>query len=141
MSEKTEKWYSYEEEREGRLLHLRYPPKTDYRAIQKSLPLLVWITYKQIEFPDIELSFDEFHRSLVPLDEHIVSRLPCPVLIESFLRKRTYYSYAPENFSFKELQASVKAAFPKEELIWESKLDPNWKLLRSYSQEIGFRDS
>jgi len=39
----------------------------------------------------------------VPLDEHIISRLPCPVLIETFLRKRTYFSYAPENFSFKEL--------------------------------------
>ncbi len=141
MSEKTEKWYSFEKEREGRLLHLRFPPKTDYRAIQPNLPQLVWVTYKQIEFPEIELSFEEFHRSLMPLDEHIVSVLPCPVLIESFLRMRTYYSYAPEDFSFKELQESTKATFPKEELVWESKLDPNWKLLRSYSQEIGFHDS
>jgi len=140
MSEKTEKWYSYAKEREGRLLHLRYPPKTNYEDIQPKLPLLVWATYTQTEFPEINLSFDEFHQSLVPLDEHIISRLPCPVLIETFLRKRTYYSYAPENFSFKELQASVQAAFPKEELTWESKLDPHWKLLRSYSQEIGFRD-
>ena len=141
MSEKTEKWYSYSKEHEGRLLHLRYPPKTDYRAVQTGLPLLVWITYKQIEFPETELSFDEFHRSLVSLDEHIISGLPCPVLIETFLRKRTYYSYAPEDFSFKELRESVKAAFPKEELIWESKRDPNWELLRSYSHEIGFHNS
>jgi len=141
MYEQSEKWYSYKKEHEGRLLHLRYPPKADYRNIQLSHPLLVWITYKQTEFPKIELSFDEFHRSLVPLDEKIITGLPCPVLIESFLRKRTYYSYAPEDFSFKELQESVKVAFPKEELVWESKLDPNWKLLRSYSQEIGFNDS
>ncbi len=103
MSEKTEKWYSYSKEREGRLLHLRHPPKTNYEDIQPKLPLLVWATYTQTEFPEINLSFDEFHQSLVPLDEHIISRLPCPVLIETFLSKRTYFSYAPENFSFKEL--------------------------------------
>lgn len=125
MPEKTEKWYSYEKEHEGRLLHLRYPPKTDYRDIQPSHPLLVWITYKQNEFPEIELSFDEFHRSLIPLDEQIITGLPCPVLIETFRRKRTYYGYAPKGFSLKELQESTKAAFPKEELSWESKLDPN----------------
>lgn len=141
MPEKTEKWYSFEKEREGRLLHLRFPPKTDYRTIQPKLPRLVWVTYKATEFPDPEPSFEAFHRSLMPLDDHIVFGLPSPVLIETFRRMRTYYSYAPEDFSFKELQEFTKATFPKEELIWESKLDPNWKLLRSYSQEIGFLDS
>ena len=140
MSEKTKKWHSYAKEREGRLLRLRYPPKKNYEDIQPKLHLLVWGTYTQTEFPEIELSFDELHQSIVPLDEHIISGLPCPVLIETFLRKRTYYSYAPENFSFKDLQASAQTAFPKEELTWESKLDPHWKLLRSCVQEIDFRD-
>ena len=67
----------------------------------------------------------KLHQSIIPLDMHIISGLPCPVLKETFLRKRTYYSYAPENFSFKDLQPSAQTAFPKEELTWESKLDPH----------------
>jgi len=116
------------------------PSKTNYEDIQPKLPLLVWGTCTQTELPEIELSFDELHQFLVPLDEHIISGLPCPVLIETFLRKRTYYRYAPENFSFKDLQASVQTTFLKEELTWKSKLDPHSNFLRSYTQEIDFRD-
>lgn len=104
---------------------MRYPQKTNYEDIQPKLALLVWATHTQTEFLGIELSLDKLHQSIIPLDKHIISGLPCPVLKETFLRKRIYYSYAPENFSFKDLQPSAQTAFPKEELTWESKLDPH----------------
>ena len=127
-------------EREGRLLSIRYPQKTNHEDIQPKLALLALGTYTQTEFLGIEPSLDKLDQSIIPLDKHIISGLPCPALKETFLRKRTYYSYAPENFSFKDLQPSAQTAFPKEELTWESKLDPHWKLLRSYVQESDFFD-
>ena len=90
------------------------PQKTNYEDIQPKLALLISGTFTRTEFPGIELSFDELHKSLIPMDKHIISGLPCPLLIKTFLRKRTYYSYAPENFSCKDLQVSAQTAIPKE---------------------------
>mgnify|MGYP004062140047 CR=1 len=90
------------------------PQKTNYEDIQPKLALLISGTYTRTEFQGIELSFDELHNSLIPMDKHIISGLSCPLLIKTFLRERNYYSYTPESYIFKDLQVSAQTAIPKQ---------------------------
>lgn len=138
MSEKEEKWFYGEREHEGCPLQIRFPLTRDYRSVQPNLPLLVWIIHRLSEVNEKGLPTKKYNDSLKDFDATIIAGLPCPVLIETFGGNRTFYGYAPETFDLGSLQIAIESSFPNESFDSKSKLDPNWKLLKSYSQEISF---
>ena len=138
MSDNKEKWFTGQREHEGTPLHLRFPEKRDYKTAQPKFPLLIWATHRFSFVMENGLPTSEYNSDLADLDERIVESIPCPVLVETFGGNRTYYGYAPSDFDVKSAQASIKDAFPSENVTWESKPDPHWKLIKSYSQEFGF---
>ena len=135
------KWKCKQTTQQGLPLFLRYLEGIDANAFKTRFPKLVVVRHQlskvspnglpEPEYNEGLFEFDEGLRNLFELSQHGIT-----VLIETFGGKRNYYVYADSKRNATDIVASLKRAFPKENLSWTIHSDPRWSFVVKYSKEF-----
>jgi hypothetical protein len=134
-------WKSKQVTNEGLPLFLRYLEKLDVDSFKTTFPKLVVVRHQLSKVSpnglpeaDYNESLFEFYESIRDLFE--MSRHGITVLVETFAGKRNYYIYADSKKNVTEIVASLKNAFPQENLSWTIHSDPEWGFIAKYSKDF-----
>ena len=130
---KETKWYTGEFQHEGFPLHLRFPEKPDFDALQKKHPRLLMVTHSLAEVKSSGVPEADYNDSLAEFDHDLAASFDASsgiiVLVETFGGNRTYYIYVS-------VDAAVEATkYPQHKLDWKLRDDPGWKFIRGYSED------
>ncbi|MCX7428089.1 MAG: DUF695 domain-containing protein [Planctomycetia bacterium] len=136
------KWYSGEIRHEGFPLHLRFPERPDFDALQKKLPKLLIVTHSLAKVKPSGVPEAEYNYSLAEFDHELVTAFEpssgITVLVETFGGRRTYYIYVAPDAPIDATKQRFATKYAQHKLDWQLRDDPGWKFIRGYSEEYHF---
>ncbi len=133
-------WFTGEVQHEGFPLLLRFPKKPDFDTLQIQYPRLVIVTHQLEKVKPSGLPEADYNDSLEDMDQDIITSFPAgiAVLVETFGGRRTYYIYTTASATVEEAKRKIATKYPKARLEWKASDDPNWRLIRGYSEDYHF---
>jgi len=141
----TRRWLTGESVNQGYPILFRRPniAVSEYASLAKLYPVLIIGTLQLAKFKDNGLPEAAYNESLAGLDSAITNPFRTGAdgivgLVETFAAKRTFYLYVTTTFDVDHFTKSLSSSFPGEDLTWERKDDPTWKLLNGYASDFRF---
>lgn len=135
-------WYTGEIQHEGFPLHLRFPEKPDFDALQKKFPKLLVATHSLAKVRSSGVPEADYNDSLAEFDHELVTAFDASsgitVLVETFGGKRAYYIYVAADAPVDAVKQRFLAKYPQHKLEWKLRDDADWKFIRKYSDDYRF---
>lgn len=136
-------WYSGELRYEGCPLHLRFPEKPDFDALQKKYPKILIVTHTLAKVKPSGVPEADYNELLADFDHDLITAFEesssgMTVLVETFGGRRKYYIYVASDAPVEDTRARFRTDYPQHQLDWDLRDDKSWTFIRGYSEEYGF---
>ncbi|MHC4546524.1 MAG: DUF695 domain-containing protein, partial [Planctomycetota bacterium] len=137
----SQEWVTGQMDYEGFPLLLRRPKDLDYDLLKETFPNLVVVTHQFEKTKSNGLPEDDYNTGLAVFDDEVVNyfgnrKQGITVLVETFGGKRNYYMYAAADADADKAKAHFKQSYPKHNLSWTIKNDPDWGFIKGYAKEL-----
>lgn len=139
-SSASQEWLMGQMDNEGFPLLLRRPKDLDYDLLKVTFPNLVVVQHQFAKTKSNGLPEDDYNIGLADFDDEVVNyfrnrKQGITVLVETFGGKRNYYMYAVADADFDKAKAHFKQSYPKHNISWTIKNDPDWGFIKAYAKE------
>lgn len=134
-------WKTKKISHKGFPLFLRYPENIDIAAYQGLFPNLAVVTHSFSEVQPNGLPEPEYNEGLINFDQEVRAAFEeinagQTALIETFGGKRNYYIYVEDKVNVEKILSFCMKQYPKENLSWSVRLDPDWGFIKQYMKEF-----